>query len=137
MVISQSSPARVRSNGCSWMTSATAVAATLTLAFFSTAALAADVDLKAAASNYSESCADCHGQSGKGDGPKAKKLSVKVGDLTDCAKMAKVSDDVLFKVIKEGGPAANLNKAMTGFGDAYEDNDIKSLLAYIRSFCGK
>ena len=75
--------------------------------------------------------------SGKGDGPKAAKLWVKVGDLTDCAKMAKVSDDVLFKVIKEGGPAANLNKAMAGFGDAYEDNEIKGLVAYIRSFCKK
>ena len=136
MGISQSSPTKIRSNCWSWMPSATAVAVTLTL-LISTTARAADADLKAAASNYSESCADCHGPTGKGDGPKAKKLSVKVGDLTDCAKMAKVGDDVLFKVIKEGGPAANLNKAMTGFGDAYEDNDIKNLVAYVRSFCGK
>jgi len=51
--------------------------------------------------------------------------------------MAKVSDDVLFKVVKEGGPAAKLNKAMAGFGDAYEDPEIKGLVAYIRSLCGK
>jgi len=137
MVISQGSPAKARSNGWSWMLSATAVAVTLALAFFSTAAWAADVDLKAAASSYKDSCADCHGETGKGDGPKAKKLSVKVGDLTDCAKMSKVSDDDMFKVIKEGGPALNLNKAMTGFGDAMEDNEIKGLVAYVRSFCKK
>jgi len=117
------------------MPSAAAAAVMLALALISTAARAAD--LKAAASNYSDSCAGCHGTSGKGDGPKAAKLSVKVGDLTDCAKMAKVSDDVLFKVVKEGGPAANLNKAMTGFSDAYEDNEISGMVAYIRSFCGK
>ncbi len=62
---------------------------------------------------------------------------MKVANLTDCAKMAKVSDDVLFKVVKEGGPAAKLNKAMAGFGDAYEDPEIKGLVAYIRSLCGK
>jgi len=133
--MSENSPVKIRSKGWSWMPSAAALAMILAPALISTTVRADD--LKAAASNYTESCANCHGKTGKGDGPKAAKLSVKVGDLTDCAKMGKVSDDVLAKVIKEGGPAAKLNKAMTGFGDAYEDNDIKGLVAYIRSFCGK
>lgn len=137
MVMSESSRAKIRSKGWSWMPSATAVAVTVALALSSTAVRADEVDLKAAASTFSDSCAGCHGASGKGDGPKAAKLSVKVGDLTDCAKMGKVSDDVLLKVIKEGGPAANLNKAMTPFGDALEDNEIKGLVAYIRHFCAK
>jgi len=135
MIMSENSPAKVRVKGWGWIPSAAALALILAPALISTAARADD--LKAAASNYTESCAGCHGATGKGDGPKAAKLSVKVGDLTDCAKMGKVSDDVLLKVIKEGGPAANLNKAMTGFGDAFEDNDIKGLVAYIRSFCAK
>ncbi len=134
--MSESSRAKIRSKSWSWMPSAV-VSVMLALPLIPTVVRAAEVDLKAAANNYKESCADCHGQSGKGDGPKAAKLSVKVGDLTDCAKMGKVSDDVLLKVIKEGGPAANLNKAMTGFSDAYEDNEIKGLVAYIRSLCGK
>jgi len=136
MVMSETSQEKIRSKGWSWPLAAT-VALMLAPALTSTSARAADIDLKASASNYSESCVDCHGQSGKGDGPKAAKLSVKVANLTDCAKMAKVSDDVLFKIVKEGGPAANLNKAMAGFADAYEDNEIRGLVAYVRSLCGK
>jgi mono/diheme cytochrome c family protein len=135
MIMSTNSPAKVRAKGWGWIPSAAALALILAPALISTTAHADD--LKAAASNYTESCAGCHGPTGKGDGPKAAKLSVKVGDLSDCAKMSKVSDDVLFKVTKEGGPAANLNKAMAPFGDAFEDNDIKGLVAYIRSFCAK
>ena len=130
--MSEKSPVKIRSKGWGWMPSAAGIALILPLALFSTSVRADD-----AAANYKESCSGCHGDTGKGDGPKAAKLSVKVGDLTDCAKMAKVSDDIMFKVIKEGGPAANLNKAMNGFGDAFEDNDIKGLVAYIRSFCAK
>jgi len=137
VVMLESSPAKIRSKGWSWMPLAAAVATILAPAVIPSAARAAEVDLKAAASNFSDSCADCHGESGKGDGKKAAGLKTKPADFTNCAKMAKVSDDVLFKVIKEGGPAANLNKAMTGFGDAYEDNDIKGLIAYVRTFCKK
>ena len=51
--------------------------------------------------------------------------------------MAKVSDDVVFKVIKEGGPSANLSKEMAPFGEGLEDNEIKGLVAYVRSLCKK
>jgi len=130
--MSEKSPVKIRSKGWGWMPSAAGIALILPLALFSTSVRADD-----AAANYKESCSGCHGDTGKGDGPKAAKLSVKVGDLTDCAKMSKVTDDVLFKVVKEGGPAANLNKAMQGFSDAYEDPEIKALVTYIRSFCKK
>jgi len=133
--MSETSRTKIRSKSASWIT--LAAAATLALPLLSSPVRADEVDLKAAAKNYSDSCVDCHGQTGKGDGPKAAKLGVPVGDLTDCAKMSKVSDDVMFKVIKEGGPAANLNKAMTPFGDAFEENEIKGLVAYIRSLCKK
>ncbi|HEY9157952.1 c-type cytochrome [Candidatus Binatus sp.] len=135
--MSESSSAKIRSKGWSRMPLAAIVALMLAPALISTAARASEVDLKAATSNFSDSCVDCHGQSGKGDGPKAANLSVKVANLTDCAKMGKVSDDVLFTIVKEGGAAANLNKAMAGFADAYDDNEIKGLVAYVRSLCGK
>jgi len=124
----------IRSKARGWMFVALPAAATLALLV--TAAPAAAADAKAAAT-YTDSCADCHGQTGKGDGPSASKLSAKVGDFTDCAHMAKVSDDVIFKIIKEGGPAANLNAAMPPFGEGMEDAEIKGLVAYLRSFCKK
>ncbi|HYB89893.1 MAG TPA: cytochrome c [Candidatus Binataceae bacterium] len=120
---------KVRSMG--WMLVALPAAATLALVL---RAAPASADAKA---TYTDSCADCHGQTGKGDGPSASKLSAKVGDFTDCAKMSKVTDDTIFKVIKEGGPAANLNAAMPPFGDGMSDADIKGLVGYLRSFCKK
>jgi len=92
-------------------------------------------DLAGAKDDYRTLCVKCHGASGKGDGPAASTLATKPGDLTDCARMARVSDDVVFKVIKEGGPAANLSEQMAGFGEGLDDSEIKGLVGYVRSFC--
>ncbi len=88
-----------------------------------------------AAENYETLCVTCHGTSGKGDGPYAPDLPVKATDFTDCAKMKGVSDETLFKVTKDGGPAAGLNDAMPAQRGALNDAQIKDVVAYIRSFC--
>jgi mono/diheme cytochrome c family protein len=92
-------------------------------------------DLAAAKQNYVTLCVTCHGASGKGDGPAAAGLPAKATDFTDCAKMKAVSDDTLFKVTKDGGPAADLNAAMPAQHEALSDAEIKDVAAYIRSFC--
>jgi len=107
------------------------------LALISSAARAGGVDLKAAASNYADSCADCHGTSGMGDGPKAATLKTKPANYTDCATMSKLSDDYLFNIIKNGGKSVGKSKDMADFGMAYSDDEIHGLVAYIRTFCKK
>jgi mono/diheme cytochrome c family protein len=93
-------------------------------------------DLAAAKQNYVTLCTECHGASGKGDGADAASLPVKATDFTDCAKMKGVSDDTLFTVTKDGGPAADLNAAMPPLQhEALSDAEIKDVVAYIRSFC--
>jgi len=92
-------------------------------------------DLVVAKGKFDSLCVKCHGASAKGDGPAAVTLVTKPGDLTDCAKMHEVTDDTILQVIKEGGPVAALDPAMEGFSDGLSDNDIKGLVAYIRSFC--
>jgi mono/diheme cytochrome c family protein len=120
-----------------WVWTAPAISALAALALISTAARAADVDLKAAASNYSSSCASCHGQSGKGDGPAGATLTTKPANYTDCAAMSKLSDDYLFNIIKNGGASVGKSKDMADFGQAYSDDEIHGLVAYVRSFCTK
>lgn len=137
MVMSESSPAKIRSKGWSWMPLAAAVAMILAPALTSTPARAAEVDMKAAASNFSDSCADCHGESGKGDGKKAAELKNKPADYTNCAVMTKLSDDYLFNVIKNGGKSVGKSKDMADFGKAYDDDEIRGLVAYVRTFCKK
>ncbi len=120
-----------------WMWTAAAVPALAGLALIATTARAAGVDLKAAAANYQDSCVDCHGKDGKGDGPKAATLKTKPANYTDCAAMSKVSDQYLFNIIKNGGKSVGKSKDMADFGEAYSDQEIHGLVAYIRSFCKK
>ncbi|HKN02025.1 MAG TPA: cytochrome c [Candidatus Binataceae bacterium] len=128
---------RTRIRARLWIWIAPAIPGVAALALISTAARAAAVDLKAAASNYSASCVDCHGQSGKGDGPKASELKTKPANYTDCAAMSKFTDDYLFNVIKNGGKSVGKSADMADFGQAYSDDEIRGLVAYVRSFCSK
>ncbi len=90
-----------------------------------------------AKNNFKTFCVKCHGPSGKGDGPAAATLSTKPRDLSDCTRMANISDVVEFNVVKDGGSAAKLSKDMPGFSEGLEDAEIKALVAYIRAFCAK
>jgi len=92
-------------------------------------------DLAAAKEKFDTLCVKCHGWSAKGDGPAAVTLVTKPGDLTDCTKMHEVTDQTVFEIIKEGGPSAGFNQAMEGFSEGLSDDDIRGLVAYIRSFC--
>jgi cytochrome c oxidase cbb3-type subunit 3 len=124
-----------------WILTASAIPAVAALALISTAARAAD--LTSAASSYTDTCAKCHGPAGKGDGPKAAELKdkdgklVASGDLSDCAKMSKITDDDMFKELKEGGVSVGKSKFMTPYGDAMEDDEIKAMVAYVRTLCKK
>jgi mono/diheme cytochrome c family protein len=80
-------------------------------------------------------CTKCHGSEGKGDGPQADALTTKPRDFTDCARMQKESDDMLFATIKDGGEAVHLSKDMPAWKDGMDDAEIHDLVAYVRSLC--
>jgi len=76
--------------------------------------------------NWTKSCAVCHGADGKG------KAALKTKDYTTAEAQAAVSDEAAFKAIKEGfKPAAG--PAMKPFADKMSDDEIKALVAYMRS----
>jgi cytochrome c oxidase cbb3-type subunit 3 len=87
--------------------------------------------------NYSDFCARCHGADGKGNGPAAATLNPKPRDYTDCKSMAARSDAELFKVISEGGDAANMSPDMQPWGGTLSDEEIHGLVKFVRSFCKK
>lgn len=82
---------------------------------------------------YKQYCMPCHGPEGKGNGPAAAMLPVKPADHTNAAVMSKISDADLFKAIKEGGPAVGKSVAMPPWGGSLEDEQIRALVAYVRS----
>jgi len=92
-------------------------------------------DLSAAHDNFISQCAKCHGESGHGNGPAGAALSIKPRNFSDCTRMSKESDQRLFNTIKGGGASVGLSKDMPPWREAFEDGEIKSLVAYIRQFC--
>lgn len=77
---------------------------------------------------YREHCMDCHGSTGKGDGPKAPFLSPRPGNLISAATSAK-TDKELLRTIAQGKPRT----AMPGWKEALPDEDQQAVLQYIRS----
>jgi cytochrome c oxidase cbb3-type subunit 2/cytochrome c oxidase cbb3-type subunit I/II len=84
---------------------------------------------------FNDICSICHGAGGKGDGPSAAGLYPKPADFTNCKVMAADSDQTLFKIIKEGAQSVGRSTVMPSWKDSLSDEQIHSLVKYIRSFC--
>ena len=80
-------------------------------------------------------CAPCHGEKGRGDGPASRPLTPPVPDFLDDAYMGRFGDDYMFALIKDGklGTAEAGYAAMAPFGGALSDEEIRAVIAYIRS----
>lgn len=80
---------------------------------------------------YTQNCLPCHGPLGKGDGPSAKSLDRKPGNLSDAKKMGAQSDGALFWKIGQGrGP-------MPQWKDAITEKDRWLVINYIRTLASK
>ena len=95
------------------------------LVFCTSAAFAAD-----AAANWGQHCASCHGKDGSGSTTMGKKLGVK--DYRDAKVQAAFSDGEVESAIKSGVKEGGKEK-MKAFKDKLSDEDIKALVAYVRS----
>ena len=82
---------------------------------------------------YSTYCTSCHGDTGKGDGIAGASLPVKPADHTNGAVMNKLSDSFLINIISKGGSGAGKSSFMPSWGGALTDQQIRDILAYIRS----
>ena len=65
---------------------------------------------------YNQICASCHGPLGKGDGPAAAALDPKPRDLSDAKYVSTISDEQIFKTVKEGGAAVGKSPLMPAWG---------------------
>ncbi len=109
----------------------------LGIVFFGTALLADAADPAEGKKLYGQFCASCHGESGKGDGPASAALNPKPRNHTDKEYMSKLSDEDMMKVIKEGGPSVGKSPIMPPWGAALKDDQVKDVIAYIRTLCCK
>ena len=79
---------------------------------------------------FMTTCAPCHGNSGRGDGPAAMALNPKPANYTTKA-ISGESDGSLFWKLSEG------RGAMVGFKGAFSEQQRWQLITYIRSLQGK
>ena len=107
----------------------------LAVALLSTTIAGQAADVDQGKKLYGQFCASCHGQSGKGDGPAAAALNPKPRDHTDKAYMSKMSDEDMFKVIKNGGASIGKSPLMPPWGASLKDDQINDVVAYIRTLC--
>ena len=90
---------------------------------------------------YTANCASCHGETGKGDGPVAPAIppppprDFAVGDFVyDADGDGTVGTDADLKaVIAKGAGAFGGNMMMAAWAGLLSDEDIDSLVAYIRT----
>jgi len=80
---------------------------------------------------WNMNCAACHGKDGKGQTMMGRKLEIK--DLTDAKVQAALTDAQATKDIKEGITESGQTK-MKAFGEKLSDDDVKALVAHIRTF---
>lgn len=83
--------------------------------------------LTAAEFIYKLRCAHCHGDSGDGSGPEARRLSVQPTDFTDGLAMKKVTDGELFWRIGAG------RRPMPSFAKKLTEQERWELVNYIRT----
>ena len=84
--------------------------------------------IKSAKGLYAENCANCHGDTGKGDGSEAMRYDPKPADFTDAPHMTTVTDGALFYQISQG------RKPMPAFKKRMTEDQRWQLVLLVRSF---
>ena len=94
--------------------------------------IAAPLSMRAAdaKTNWANNCAQCHGPTGKGDTKMGKMVGAM--DLTDPKVQAEFTDAKATQSIKEG-VKQNGKTTMKAFGGKLTDDEIKALVAYVRT----
>ena len=90
-------------------------------------------DPKAGEAIYAQYCASCHGARGGGDGPISASLTPKPAKHGDGSYMNPLSNEHLFKVVKEGGPSVGKSPMMAALGGSLSDEQIRDVVAFVRT----
>jgi mono/diheme cytochrome c family protein len=87
------------------------------------------------ATNWSESCARCHGPDGRGQTKIGHRLKIK--DLTSSTFQARLSSERILETITEGKLDASGKERMPSFREKLPEEDRRALVDYIRTLGDK
>jgi len=92
-------------------------------------------DANAGQDIHLENCAECHGYDGKAE-VIVMHMDEPPRDQTDLEYMQTLNDAFLYLAICRGGDAVGRSIVMPPWGDLLTDQEIKDLIAWIRTFSG-
>jgi len=93
----------------------------------------AGISLASGQSVYEANCSSCHGVRGEGDGPLSAGLQPAPAKHADGTYMNALSNAHIYKVIAEGGAAVGKSSMMAPWGTSLSDDEINSLVVFIRT----
>jgi cytochrome c oxidase cbb3-type subunit 3 len=82
-----------------------------------------------------ENCAECHGYDGKAE-VIVMHMDEPPRDQTDVEYMTTLNDAFLYLAICSGGEAVGRSLVMPFWGDVLSDQEIRDLVAWVRTFSG-
>mgnify|MGYP003958281669 CR=1 FL=1 len=81
-------------------------------------------------------CAQCHGLTGKGDGPNVTKdFPVSPRNFTEAKEMDKLTDADLKNVILDGGPSVSKSPMMPPWSKTLTVEQVDGLVKHLRGIC--
>lgn len=101
-------------------------------------ALAGPFELKGDATkgetHYKTLCVSCHGEKGDGKGPAGGALNPAPTNFTDAANADRLTDEWVYKIVKEGGAANGKSALMVSWAGALNDQGLRDVSAYVLKF---
>ena len=85
---------------------------------------------------FEQMCAGCHGTYGNGQEGTKSGFVPRIGTLANKEYMDSVPDDYLNMIIKKGGAYMGKIAAMPAWEHKFNDEQVVSLVAHIRTFTG-
>jgi len=82
---------------------------------------------------FEQNCIICHGATGMGDGPGSAALNPKPANFNDHARFSKIDEATRFKAVTEGGASVGASPFMPPFKDVLSEDQVRDVLAYIRT----
>ena len=81
-------------------------------------------------------CAQCHGVTGKGDGPNVTEdFPVSPRNFTNADEMNKLTNADIKNVVMDGGPSMSKSPMMPPWSKTLSDAEVDALIGYLRALC--
>lgn len=91
-------------------------------------------DAAKGATHYKTLCVSCHGEKGDGNGPAGAALNPHPTNFTDAANAERLTDEWVYKMVKNGGAANGKSPLMVAWSGALDEQGLRDVSAYVLTF---